>query len=89
MPTGRAGRLLHGDLHPGNVLLGPSGPVLIDWTDAGSGPPAHDTATSWLVLACLDRAAAAAARRRWPHDASPTRPPATPNGRASGTSPLP
>jgi aminoglycoside phosphotransferase (APT) family kinase protein len=54
MPTGRAGRLLHGDLHPGNVLLTATGPVLIDWTNAGSGPSAFDTATTWLVLACLD-----------------------------------
>ena len=54
MPTGRPGRLLHGDLHPGNVLLPATGPVLIDWTDAGSGPSAHDTATTWLVLACFD-----------------------------------
>ncbi len=54
MPTGRPGRLLHGDLHPGNVLLSDRGPVIVDWTDAGSGPSAHDTATTWLVLACLD-----------------------------------
>ena len=53
-PTGRTGRLLHGDLHPGNVLLAATGPVLIDWTNAGSGPSAFDTATTWLVLACLD-----------------------------------
>jgi aminoglycoside phosphotransferase (APT) family kinase protein len=53
-PTGEAGRLLHGDLHPGNVLLTGHGPVLIDWTNAASGPSAHDTATTWLVLACLE-----------------------------------
>jgi aminoglycoside phosphotransferase (APT) family kinase protein len=53
-PTGRAGRLLHGDLHPGNVLLSATGPVLIDWTNAASGPSAYDTATTWLVLACLE-----------------------------------
>jgi hypothetical protein len=54
LPPGRAGRLLHGDLHPGNVLLSDAGPVLIDWTNAASGPSAHDTATTWLVLACLE-----------------------------------
>jgi Ser/Thr protein kinase RdoA (MazF antagonist) len=54
VPTGRPGRLLHGDLHPGNVLLSPAGPVLIDWTNAASGPSAYDTATTWLVLACFD-----------------------------------
>jgi aminoglycoside phosphotransferase (APT) family kinase protein len=53
-PTGRAGRLLHGDLHPGNVLLADAGPVLIDWTNAASGPSAHDTATTWLLLACFE-----------------------------------
>ncbi len=62
-PAGAPGRLLHGDLHPGNVLLGPEGPVLIDWTDAGSGPGAHDTATTWLVLACLDPADERATRQ--------------------------
>ncbi len=30
------------------------GPVLIDWTNAATGPSACDTATTWLVLACLD-----------------------------------
>ncbi len=53
-PPGRAGRLLHGDLHPGNVLLASAGPVLIDWTNAASGPSAHDTATTWLLLACFE-----------------------------------
>ncbi len=27
-------RLCHGDLHPGNLLLGRDGPAVIDWTDA-------------------------------------------------------
>jgi hypothetical protein len=53
-PTGQPGRLLHGDLHPGNVLLPDTGPVLIDWTNAASGPSAYDTATTWLILACLE-----------------------------------
>lgn len=55
-PAGSPGRLLHGDLHPDNVLLAARGPVLIDWANAGSGPGAYDTATTWLVLACLDPA---------------------------------
>jgi aminoglycoside phosphotransferase (APT) family kinase protein len=49
----RPGRLVHGDLHPGNVVLSSAGPVLIDWTNAATGHPACDTATTWLVLACL------------------------------------
>ncbi len=32
LPRGAA--LLHGDLHPGNVLMGSDGPVVIDWFDA-------------------------------------------------------
>lgn len=43
--------LLHLDLHPENVLLAPDGPVLIDWTNAGSGDPAQDVALTWLILA--------------------------------------
>ena len=42
--------LLHLDLHPDNVLLSPSGPVVIDWTNAGSGPPAVDVALTWTIL---------------------------------------
>ena len=63
MPTGRPGRLVHGDLHPGNVLLSPTGPVLIDWTNAASGPSAYDTATTWLVLACMEHPDDAIGRR--------------------------
>ena len=46
-------RLLHLDLHPGNVLLSGSGPVLVDWTNAASGPRALDVATTWVILRCL------------------------------------
>lgn len=41
--------LLHLDLHPENVLLPPSGPVVIDWTNAQAGKPALDVALSWLI----------------------------------------
>src|SRR5213079_1726776 len=35
LPTaGDGGTLLHLDFHPANVLLSPSGPVVIDWTNA-------------------------------------------------------
>jgi len=30
LPTGLS--TCHGDFHPGNVLLGKTGPMLIDWT---------------------------------------------------------
>ena len=47
-------RLLHGDLHPGNVLLGERGPVVIDWLDASAGPPAADVARTRLLLRFAD-----------------------------------
>ena len=47
-PVGAA--LLHGDLHPGNVLLGQDGPVVIDWFDATVGHPAADIARTMLLL---------------------------------------
>lgn len=46
--------VVHGDLHPNNVLLTRSGPVVIDWANAGRGPGAADVADMWLMLACGD-----------------------------------
>ena len=43
--------LLHLDFHPLNVLMGPVGPVVIDWTNARPGPPGLDVAMSALILA--------------------------------------
>ncbi|WP_199430702.1 phosphotransferase enzyme family protein [Qaidamihabitans albus] len=34
--------LVHGDAHPGNVIVGPEGPVLCDFDSACSGPPEWD-----------------------------------------------
>lgn len=48
LPRGAA--LLHGDLHPGNVLLDHRGPVVIDWFDATVGHPAADIARTQLLL---------------------------------------
>ena len=45
------GSVLHGDLHPGNVVLAATGPVVIDWTNARIGPAPMDVAMSWLLLA--------------------------------------
>jgi thiamine kinase len=43
-------QILHGDFHPGNVVLTSDGPVVIDWLDASRGDPAADIArTSWLL----------------------------------------
>lgn len=44
-------RVLHLDLHPENVLLGPDGPVVIDWSNAAIGPGGCDAALTALVLA--------------------------------------
>jgi aminoglycoside phosphotransferase (APT) family kinase protein len=48
LPRGAA--LLHGDLHPGNVLLGADGPVVIDWFDCAVGHPAADIVRSLLLI---------------------------------------
>lgn len=51
-PYGEGSALLHGDLHPGNVILADRGPVVIDWTNACVGPAGADVAEAWLLLAC-------------------------------------
>jgi aminoglycoside phosphotransferase (APT) family kinase protein len=43
-------RLCHGDLHPGNVLLGRAGSAVIDWVGAARGDPAADLARTRLLL---------------------------------------
>ena len=43
-------RLCHGDLHPGNVILGREGPVIIDWYDASRGDPTADVARTLVTL---------------------------------------
>lgn len=42
--------LVHFDLHPDNVLMSASGPVVIDWTNARGGDGAQDVAMTWLIL---------------------------------------
>ena len=48
MPDGD--RLCHGDFHPWNVLGPLDRPVVIDWLDAGCGPPAADACRSWVLM---------------------------------------
>jgi streptomycin 6-kinase len=43
--------ILHLDLHPANVMLGPRGPVVIDWRNAAEGPAGLDVAVSAVILA--------------------------------------
>jgi aminoglycoside phosphotransferase (APT) family kinase protein len=44
-------RVLHLDLHPGNVMLTSRGPVVIDWTNARAGAPGADVAMAYLIMA--------------------------------------
>lgn len=48
MPRGAA--LLHGDLHPCNVLMSAGGPIVIDWFDATVGHPVADVVRSTLLV---------------------------------------
>lgn len=52
LPRGAA--LLHGDLHPGNVLMKPAGPVVIDWFDASVGHPVADVVRSSVLIRPLN-----------------------------------
>ena len=42
--------LLHRDLHPMNVILSPTGPMIIDWEGAASGPATYDVALTWAIV---------------------------------------
>jgi aminoglycoside phosphotransferase (APT) family kinase protein len=48
LPEGTA--ICHGDFHPGNVMMTASGPRVIDWLTASSGPPAADVARTLFLL---------------------------------------
>jgi len=42
--------LLHTDLHPQNVILTGTGPMIIDWEGASYGPPMADVALTWVIV---------------------------------------
>jgi aminoglycoside phosphotransferase (APT) family kinase protein len=44
--------MLHGDLHPGNILLADDGSLagVIDFGDVGAGDPAVDLAVGWMMF---------------------------------------
>ncbi len=44
-------RLCHRDFHPGNVMLTPDGPVVIDFPNVARGPAVADHANTWVLLA--------------------------------------
>jgi Ser/Thr protein kinase RdoA (MazF antagonist) len=53
-PFGAGERILHLDLHPGNVMLTAGGPVVIDWTNAAAGPAGADVAMAYLIMESSD-----------------------------------
>lgn len=52
--TGGDDRVLHLDLHPGNVVLTGRGPVVIDWSNARAGDPAADLAMTLVTVGSAD-----------------------------------
>jgi len=46
--------VVHLDLHPMNVMLGEQGPVIIDWTNAGSGEGSFDAAVSFVLMSTFE-----------------------------------
>ena len=50
-PLGDGDRVMHLDLHPGNVMLTSRGPVVIDWTNASRGPGGADVAMAYVIMA--------------------------------------
>ena len=51
---GSGDRVLHLDLHPGNVMLTSRGPVVIDWSNARAGAAGADVAMAYLIMASSD-----------------------------------
>lgn len=50
-PVGQGDSFLHMDLHPLNVMIGPKGAVVIDWTGAAAGDPLVDVGLAWVLMA--------------------------------------
>ena len=50
-PLGPGDKVLHLDLHPGNIMLTSRGPVVIDWSNASAGPAGADVAMAYLIMA--------------------------------------
>jgi aminoglycoside phosphotransferase (APT) family kinase protein len=48
---GTGDRVLHLDLHPGNVMLTSRGPVVIDWSNVHAGAAGADVAMAYLIMA--------------------------------------
>ena len=52
--VGPGDRIVHLDLHPGNVMLTAGGPVVIDWSNGAAGAPGADVAMTFLIMASSD-----------------------------------
>lgn len=50
-PVGTGTRVLHLDLHPLNVMIGPKGAFVIDWPNAHKGDPDVDVGLAWVLMA--------------------------------------
>jgi len=48
LPDGNG--LCHGDFHPGNIILTPDGPVIIDWMTVSKGVASGDVARTTTIL---------------------------------------
>jgi Ser/Thr protein kinase RdoA (MazF antagonist) len=49
LPDGN--ELCHGDFHPGNIIITPNGPVIIDWMTVSKGVASGDVARTSTILA--------------------------------------
>ncbi len=50
-PVGAGSKIIHLDLHPLNVMVGPKGPCVIDWPNACRGDPDVDVGLAWVLMA--------------------------------------
>jgi aminoglycoside phosphotransferase (APT) family kinase protein len=50
-PVGTGTKVLHLDLHPLNVMIGPKGVFVIDWPNARRGDPDVDVGLAWILMA--------------------------------------
>ena len=52
LPDMGGDRLVHLDLHPMNVMMTASGPVVIDWPNAARGDPLLDVGSPYILFTC-------------------------------------
>lgn len=50
-PVGTGTKVIHMDLHPLNVMIGPKGTFVIDWPNARRGDPDVDVGLAWVLMA--------------------------------------